>query len=1184
MYIDDKVEIQGITEEKQSTLGTAYLHFDTRIHEFHVVPDRFPLKEQGIIGSTFLRQENAKIDFQARMVTITNNQSFPLEFSTRTTLPSRSICPVEIQTRQHNVENAFMDRLELEDGVSLIESIVKTNQSGKTYTYVTNTTEKEINLEIPIVDVEPVDIVPTSPRDSFTYKIDSVISNNLTQRLNILKENLKLDHLNEEEKQSILPVIEDFNDIFHLPGDKLKGTNKITHAINTTDNIPICVKQYRYPPIHKNEIKTQINKLLEQGIVQPSVSPYNSPLWIVPKKPDAEGNKRWRLVIDFRKLNEKTIGDAYPLPNISDILDQLGKARYFSCFDLASGFHQIPMEPRDALKTAFNTPSGHFEYKQMPFGLKNAPATFQRLMDNVLSGLQGNVCFVYLDDIVIYAQSLEEHKQKLNHIFTRLREAGLSLQPDKCNFFKRELTYLGHIISDEGVKPNPEKLKAVEEYPVPKNVKQIKQFLGLVGYYRRFIKNFSELAQPFISLLRKNIPFKWESRQQINFERLKQSLLNQPILQYPDFDKEFLLTTDASDEGIGAILSQGQVGNDLPVAYASRTLNKAERNYDTTEKELLAIVWAIKHFRPYLYGKQFKIITDHKPLVWLFNVKDPSSRLMRWRLKLEEYNYQILYKEGKQNTNADALSRNPQVSVLQIEASGSKDTDMSYSLFLQHALNDSLWKTDNIVFQTSGNIKGLLVKEKNPSPRIKITLAENNKAEDITLIPGNIEISKGKHLTKIHLITRENKSAPINLETVFKCLIQLKKYVISNNTTSISIAPIGNPAHKTKLIQMIKYLFKDTPIKVYLLESLTQKIDDPVVKQHILKQLHDSEIGGHKGVTKTFKRVQQHYTWDGMKQDVKNYVRACHDCQKRKLVRQKTKAPMIITDTPSEAFEKIAIDIVGPLPVTRKGHKYILTTQDQLTKFCTAYPLIDTNSTTIADKIVNKYIYTFGSPKELLSDQGSNISGELMKEIAKIFKIKQIKTSVYHPQSNGALERSHHVLAEYLKSYINQNQDNWDSFLNAAMFSYNTAYHEGTKISPYELVFGQKPRLPSVFVEPRQGVTHKEFLVHLVDKLTHLRKTAKKNLLNAKELAKEYYDRKVKPLVLDPGDYVYALHETVRTGSKKLTDQYDGPFQVIRKINDVNYEIKRGKRSQILHVNKLKRAHFPLQSDVDSDD
>ena len=477
---------------------------------------------------------------------------------------------------------------------------------------------------------------------------------------------------------------------------------------------------------------------------------------------------------------------------------------------------------------------------------------------------------------------------------------------------------------------------------------------------------------------------------------------------------------------------------------------------------------------------------------------------MRWRLKLEEYDYEVFYKEGKQNTNADALSRIPQISVLQAEASGSKDESPCYSLFLQHALNDGLWKTDNIIPQTSGNIKGLFVTESFSSPKIKITLSniDGNKAEDITLTPGNIDVIKRKHSTVINLITRESKNTPLNLETIFNCLIKLKKYAIAHNQTIISIAPIGDPVNKIKITQMIKYLFKDTPIQIFLLESAPKEITDPDRKQNILKELHSSEIGGHKGITKTLKRIQQYYVWDGMKQDVKNFVKTCQDCQKRKLVREKTKAPMLITDTPSEAFQKIAIDIVGPLPETEKGNKYILTTQDQLTKFCTAYPLPDTSSATIADMIINKFIYTYGSPTELLSDQGSNISGETMKKVAKIFKIKQVKASVYHPQSNGSLERSHHVLAEYLKPYINQQQNNWDLSSDAAMFSYNTSYHEGTKISPYELIFGRKPRLPSIINEPRRGISHREFLTDLVDRLSYLQRHAKENLQKAKESSK----------------------------------------------------------------------------------
>ena len=397
--------------------------------------------------------------------------------------------------------------------------------------------------------------------------------------------------------------------------------------------------------------------MLKDGIISASISQWNAPLLVVPKKADASGKPRLRVVVDFRKLNELTIGDSFPLPNITDILDQLGNAKYFTTLDLASGYHQIPMAERDKDKTAFSTPYGHYEFNRMPFGLKNAPATFQRLMNSVLAGIQGLRCLVYLDDIVIYGSSLEDHNKRLAEVLQRLRKHSLKLQPDKCEFLRKEVIYLGHIISENGILPDPSKLEAVRNFPTPRKVKDVQSFIGLAGYYRKFIENFSQIAKPLTKLTKKTEIFEWKNEQQIAFENLKEKLMTAPVLKYPDFNEEFNVTTDASDYAIGAVLSQGPVGKDRPIAYASRVLSRAEQNYNTTEKELLAIVWAVKHFRPYIYGTKFKIITDHKPLIWLFNVTDPGSRLIRWRLKLEEYDYEIIHKAGRANANADALSR-----------------------------------------------------------------------------------------------------------------------------------------------------------------------------------------------------------------------------------------------------------------------------------------------------------------------------------------------------------------------------------------------------------------------------------------------------------------------------------------------------------------------------------------------
>ncbi|CAK1577892.1 unnamed protein product [Parnassius mnemosyne] len=397
--------------------------------------------------------------------------------------------------------------------------------------------------------------------------------------------------------------------------------------------------------------------MLDQGIVRPSESAWRSRIWVVPKKVDASGKQKWHLIVDFRKLNEKTLDDKYPIPNISDVLDKLGKCQYFTTLDLASGFYQVEMDPQDIAKTVFNVEHGHFEFLRMPMGLKNSPSTFQRVMDNVLRGLQNHICLVYLDDIIVFSTSLQEHMVNLDKVFSRFRESNLKVQPDKSEFLKHETAYLGHIITRDGIKPNPDKISAVQKYPIPKNPKEIKQFLGLLCYNRKFIPDFARITKPLTQCLKKGKKVTIDNNYANAFEKCKSLLTNDPILQYPDFTKEFNLTTDASNFAIGAVLSQGPIGSDKPVCYASRTLNESEINYSTIEKELLAIVWATKYFRPYLFGRKFKILTDHKPLQWMMNLKEPNSHLTRWRLRLSEYDFTVIYKKGKINTNADALSR-----------------------------------------------------------------------------------------------------------------------------------------------------------------------------------------------------------------------------------------------------------------------------------------------------------------------------------------------------------------------------------------------------------------------------------------------------------------------------------------------------------------------------------------------
>ncbi|KAM0724355.1 Retrovirus-related Pol polyprotein from transposon 17.6 [Formica fusca] len=775
--------------------------------------------------------------------------------------------------------------------------------------------------------------------------------------------------------------------------------------------------------------------MLKNGIIRTSASQWNAPLLVVPKKADASGKPKLRVVVDFRKLNDLTIGDSFPLPNITEILDQLGNAKYFTTLDLASGYHQIPMAEQDKQKTAFSTPYGHYEFNRMPFGLKNAPATFQRLMNSILTGMQGLKCLVYLDDIVIYGASLEDHNKRLKEVLQRLRENNLKLQPDKCEFLRKEVIYLGHIISENGISPDPSKLTAIKEFPTPKKVKDIQSFIGLAGYYRKFIEDFSKIAKPLTKLTKKTEKFEWTMEQQNAFEILKERLMTAPVLMYPDFNQEFIVTTDASDYAIGAVLSQGKVGNDRPIAYASRVLSRAEQNYNTTEKELLAIVWAVKHFRPYVYGTKFKIVTDHKPLIWLFNVNDPGSRLIRWRLKLEEYDYEIIHKAGRANANADALSRN---------------------------------------------------------------------------------------------VTRE--------------------------------------AHETEEEEReILAIEKET-------NSDEEKIYTEEDKKQILYEYHDAPTGGHQGVERTIKRIRLNYNWPGITKDVEKYIAKCELCQKNKLSR-KNKVPLIITDTPTKPFEKCALDIVGPLTVTTNGNKYLLTFQDNLTKFSKAIPIPNQEANTVSKEFVTKIVLEHGIPEKILTDQGTNFLSEIFKNTCKLLKINKIQTTAYHPESNGALERSHRTLAEYLRHYINEDQTDWDEWIPFAMFTYNTTPHTATGYTPFELVYGHQADLPTSLTRPpKPTYNYDDYAQELKERLRATNQLAKEHIKEEKFKAKKQYDKSTKEIKFKVGDKVLVHDETLRRGrSKKLESLWTGPYVIIEKNSDVNYTIKKGRKALRMHTNKLKQ-------------
>ena len=459
--------------------------------------------------------------------------------------------------------------------------------------------------------------------------------------------------LSSEEQQPIREFLVKYEHMFGYFENKAKKpkatvTTEVSHQLITDGSI-VSAKPYRLSPAQKAIVKDEIDKMLKLGIIRKSSSEYASPVVLVPK-PDGS----WRFCVDYRKLNNHTKGDKYPLPNISECLSRMKGAKYFAKLDLSSGYWQIPMHPNDIDKTAFVTHYGLYEFTVMPFGLKTAPATFQRMMDRLLGDMMD--VMIYLDDVLIMGTSIDDLLVKTKEVFQRLDGGNLKLKAKKCHIGMREIDYLGHIVSHKGIFTDKAKTEAIKKMHPPSNVREVRRFLGMTSYYRNYIYGFAKIADPLTNLIGKGARFHWNDSCQKAFDKLKQMLCDSPVLTHPDYTKPFSIFTDASDVGVGAVLTQ----EGRPVWFASRVLKPAERKYDTREKECIAVMFGLEKFKPYYFGRSVVVFTDHGNLRWLMD-HEQKGRLARWQLYLQQFDFSISYVKGKHNPVADCLSRDKTV-------------------------------------------------------------------------------------------------------------------------------------------------------------------------------------------------------------------------------------------------------------------------------------------------------------------------------------------------------------------------------------------------------------------------------------------------------------------------------------------------------------------------------------------
>ena len=899
---------------------------------------------------------------------------------------------------------------------------------------------------------------------------------------------------------------------FALHDLDLGRTAKATHRIPMHDPSTFKLPYHRIPPAMYDEVRKHLQEMLALDAIRVSQSPYASPVVLI-RKP----NGKIRFCIDFRKLNSRTKRDAYSLPRIDEMYDCLHGARWFSSLDIKSAYWQVEVAEEDKEKTAFTVgPLGFYECNRMPFGLCNAPATFQRLMENCLGDLNMQSCLIYLDDIVVYSKTFDEHVERLSLVFDRLIDAGLKLSPAKCSLFQDRLKYLGHIVSAEGISTDPQKIQSVRDWPVPKTLEQLQSFLGFVGYYRRFIKDFSKISRPLYELFKgsgshkkkKNRraivdtkPFDWQERQQTAFDTLIDSCCNAPVLGYADYSKPFTVHTDASLDGLGAVLYQCQEGKERVIAYASRGLTQSERNYPAHKLEFLALKWAVSDkFHDYLYGAKFTVKTDNNPLTYVLTTAKLDALGHRWVAALSGYNFDIVYRSGAQNRDADALSR----------------------IVWPQKLRESV--SESVVHALCQQVT-----------------SEYSSAEsyliDADVVPDDLPASP--LLGAIDW--KKAQMADLSIASLVKCIAERQPWSqVSGNTPEMK----SLLKEKSRLTVRNGLLYRertigdqDPPQKEY------QLVVPAVHRKQILEIVHDK--AGHMGRERTLSLLRSRCYWPRITADVATHVRDCPRCLRRKHPVDQV-APLENMST-TQPMELVCIDYLT-LESSKGGYENVLVVTDHFTKYAQAYPTRNQTARTTAQTLFNNFFVHYGFPARLHSDQGRNFESQIIKELCVLGGISKSRTTPYHPMGIGQCERFNRTLLEMLGTLDPKQKSDWRSDVAPLVHVYNCTRHETTRCTPYFLLFGREPRLaidlllPPVDADPVP--TYSAYISDLRKRMRHAQEVVEGRIKKAGEASKAWYGKKVRGATLHPGDQVL-VRQVGLQGKHKIADRWEEDVYVV---------------------------------------
>ena len=1048
--------------------------------------------------------------------------------------------------------------------------------------------------------------------------------------------------LGSQERQTLLRLIKSHSDCFSWDGE-LGTCELIEHHIDLTSDRPIRRPAYQIPHSQREFIESEVREMLQKGVIEPSVSPYSAGVVLVPKK-----TGELRFCVDYRGLNEVTRPDHYPLPIAhNEIFDTLGEATIFSCLDCQQGYWQVKVAKEDRPKTAFRCFLGLYQFRKLPFGLRTAPATYQRLMSHVLSGYIGRFCHCFIDDIICFSRDFEEHLEHLQLIFNRLREANIKLKPSKCVFAKESVTYLGHRVSVGELRPDPGNVEKIQDLPIPTTRREVRSFIGMAAYYRCFVQDFSRRAKPLTDLTKKHASLEWGPEQDHAFNDLKTALTSEPVLALPDFSRPFILMTDGSSTGLGAVLGQRFEGDskERVIGYASRRTTSGEEKFSACELECLALIWAVKHFRTYILGRETTVVTDHWALKWLLDLKTGNPRLQRWRIALQEYDLRVVHKPAHMHRNADFLSRMYEKQVKTGGPEGgetplatcrsageTQDTARPNSLKAMPSGDDTLPKrADRIRVRRSEDPstdapeddqtrEGAEHDERKPcsvpmgglaeaSPRDRVSgeekftnavqtrkqARESQARQQVGSGDGGVAGAEQKSRSKEGFKNQEpltgtkgdTKNTPTSQP--LRDSPALPEETVAGPGRQRLRAQQEEDPDCREVMQATK---TGTPLPKWACggefwvapDGVLEKIDcdavgtarhRPVLPAGLVKTAVQDAHAGHLKLAKTLAKLRERFYFKHMHGHCAKYIEGCETCQEKDRGR-KLKAPLGTLPKPWGAWHTVAVDVLGPLPQTRLGNKYVILITDYLTRFVIALAVKDQTAETTAGALMQKFL-EFGFPARLITDNGPNFRSRLMEQFCTLLETAHLFTTPYHPQFDGLCERFNRTLASMLRGFVASHQGDWDLHLPYVMYAYRTAVQESTRESPFFLMFGRPPREPLDLLyrleeDPaNQPLTTKPAMVVRMHKaFDHVQA----HLQEAHARQKRYHDQGSKDRSFKVGDEVMLLDERVQVGqTKKLHPPWKPGYRVIERVGPLNFRIEHpNKRGRVLrvHIDRLK--------------